>query len=399
MGNLKSRLTAIRGRADVTRAAPGAETDPKTAIPAQGPAMAAARSKVFTEKGWEAAAPDVLRRTLTAPLAKPISPALPETLPLLLPDLAAATDEAGTDGAVSPEQLLFFDLETTGLSGGAGTVAFLAAFGSFIAEETTAEDSDKKRGYTQIEINQFLLLDYPGEPAFLEAVLSFLLTTSSLLLPPCSLLLTTYNGKSFDTPLLKTRCLMNGFAFPQPAQLDLLYPSRRLWKRVLPNCTQATVEVQVLGLSRMGDLPGSLAPDIWFDFLRGAPPDKLLAICDHNVKDINGLAALFAAFAEIAAAPLEAEKRFFCDAERLALAWRRGARSRKGTQAADPATAERLLEAAARKWPKAMLRYGLDLIREKRLEEGRACLEAAYARRDGLPKYLSDYLETRLNRL
>jgi hypothetical protein len=116
---------------------------------------------------------------------------------------------------------------------------------------------------------------------------------------------------------------MNGFEPPVFYHADLLHPCRRLWKRVLPNCSQAAVETLILGLDRSGDTPGALAPDIWFSFLRSGDPLALSGICDHNVKDIAGLAVLFLALADIAERPLEAEEARRCDPEQLALCWRR----------------------------------------------------------------------------
>jgi hypothetical protein len=187
---------------------------------------------------------------------------------------------------------------------------------------------------------------------------------------------------------------MNGFAVPSLQQVDLLHPSRRLWKRMLPNWSQATIETMILGLDRTGDLPGSMAPDIWFNFLRdgaefraeGSPPqfrakadssEALLGICDHNVKDISGLAALFRCFTEIAASPLDAVSRFHCDAENLALRWRRGRLQPDlwDEPFTSGKTAALLLEAAAEKYPRSCLRLVFDLRLRGRYEEATVKLE------------------------
>jgi hypothetical protein len=209
----------------------------------------------------------------------------------------------------------------------------------------------------RLRVDQYLLLDYPGEPDFVEAVLGEFRPAAGGIKPP---LVVTYNGKSFDSQVLRTRCLMNGFTPPEYAQADLLHPARRLWKRVLPSCSQGGIESAVLGLDRTGDTPGALAPDIWFSFLRTDDPSELMGICDHNVRDIFGLAAILDAMTKIAADPTEAGERFRCDQENLALWWRRMARfygeetCGKGT--AD--TGEALLAAAAgRGYPKAAYTY------------------------------------------
>jgi uncharacterized protein YprB with RNaseH-like and TPR domain len=310
---------------------------------------------------WIPAGFKVLRRTLSITLDRPMPVHLPAALSLVLPDLRVC--EVPPRG----DQFLFFDLETTGLSSGAGTVAFLAAFGRFVEQG-------------ELKIDQFLLLDYPGEVDFLEGVLSFI-TGAADSIPDAPLFLTTYNGKSFDSQILKTRCLMNGFPPLNLPQADLLHPGRRLWKRMLPNCSQATIETNVLGIDRSGDLPGALAPDIWFAFLKSGlqsleviTPEAaaLEGICDHNVRDISGLAALFRSFANIAAAPLEASRLYRCDTENLAMIWRRVRRFNANEDFAQ--TAEKLLELAAGEYPRSRLRLGFDLFRNGKYGEGREML-------------------------
>jgi uncharacterized protein YprB with RNaseH-like and TPR domain len=366
---------------------------------------------------WQEAGYKVIRRTLTLPFT--LSAILPETLPWLVPDLArerlGVISNLPEDAPhilpedTAPERFLFFDLETTGLSSGAGTVAFLAAFGRFVHDPKTPNNVSGRAAsnYTGLEVTQFLLLDYPGEDDFLEKVVSFIV-------PPCSdkpnqkslrtsvsnglpYFLTTYNGKAFDTQILKTRCLLNGFTLPPFLQVDLLHPVRRFWKRILPNCSQATIETMVLGLDRTGDTPGSLAPDIWFNFLRaggeftgtwpreenGQLPEHcqaLLGICDHNVKDIFGLASLFRAFTEIAASPLDAAAHFNCDEENLAMRWRHSVRNDmlpndSADENSQEKTAALLLEVAAVQYPRSCLRLGFDHFRQGRYKEGRAALQ------------------------
>ncbi|MDR3019870.1 MAG: ribonuclease H-like domain-containing protein, partial [Treponema sp.] len=137
------------------------------------------------EKGWEVCAFNVLKRYV-----KVKAPKMPKKLPpaavIVIPDL-------GKCEMPSLGDFLFFDLETTGLSGGAGTIAFLAAFGRF-----------EKAG--TLGITQYLLLDYPGENDFLENVLKEFESPKSVIV--------SYNGKSFDSQIIKTRCLMNRMTPP-----------------------------------------------------------------------------------------------------------------------------------------------------------------------------------------
>ena len=248
--------------------------------------------------GWFEAGYKVYKRELIRELPFSLSASFSEALAILVPDLFRI-------GRIPlPADLLFFDLETTGLSGGAGTVAFLAAFGRFSPQG-------------KLVITQYLLLDYPGEPDFVEKVLSEF--TSPHFPNP---IVVSYNGKCFDAQILKTRCLMNGLAPPEFLHADLLHPARRLWKGQFSDCSQATIEVSALGLDRSGDISGILAPEIWFSFLRSGENHDLLLVCEHNVKDIIGLAALFLGFHEIASEPFESRKKFCFDQEALALSWR-----------------------------------------------------------------------------
>ncbi len=192
-------------------------------------------------------------------------------------------------GPVPARGLLLFDLETTGLSGGAGTVAFLAAFGRFL--EDGAE--------TRLEIVQYLLLDYPGEGEFLELVKAELEREAG-----GGPVLVSYNGRTFDSQILRTRFLMNAMPPLDPPHLDLVYPARRLWRRGLENCTLGNIERSVLGIERTDDLPGSEAPDAWFSFLRTGGAARLERICAHNFSDLEGLAALLVKIDAVARDPL-----------------------------------------------------------------------------------------------
>ncbi len=171
--------------------------------------------------------------------------------------------------AVAPEQLVFFDLETTGLSSGAGSVAFLAGFGRLDGAGVVVE--------------QLFLADYPGEPAFLAAVRDRIGPEDVIV---------SYNGRSFDAQVLKTRLLMNGMSEIHAAHADLLHPARRLWKRLLPDCSLGTIEASVLGVRRELDLPGWEVPEAYFDYLRHGVTERLDAVFAHHEQDILSLADL-----------------------------------------------------------------------------------------------------------
>jgi uncharacterized protein YprB with RNaseH-like and TPR domain len=299
---------------------------------------------IFLDKGWVSCGCLTLKREVLSSASLNIPASLPSALPILIPDLMILP---------SPEDFLFFDLETTGLSGGAGTVAFLAAFGRLVSSG-------------KLHITQYLLLDYPGEDDFLDAVLEEFKEEKSVIV--------SYNGKCFDSPILATRCFMNGKRPPEYSHADLLYPARRLWKTVIGDCSQQSVETRILGLDRSDDTPGALAPEIWFDFLRTGNAGHLFGVCDHNAADISGLASMLAAMIRIAADPFAGE--YLYDQGRVALRWRDYARFDRYQQSEEELAelrekGKRLLRIAAEESPRASFAYAQDLLKSGCCEEGR----------------------------
>ncbi len=174
--------------------------------------------------------------------------------------------------AVYPEAA-YFDTETTGLSTGAGTVIFLAAVARVVDGLIT--------------VRQYLLPDYPHEPALLRAIAADLATAPRLV---------TYNGRAFDVPMLSARLTVHGL-FREAASLpadhdDLLPDARRLFRRPLGGARLADVEAGVLGVRRASDCPGSEVPARYFGYLRGGSPDILAEVLDHNFQDVASLALL-----------------------------------------------------------------------------------------------------------
>jgi uncharacterized protein YprB with RNaseH-like and TPR domain len=106
----------------------------------------------------------------------------------------------------------------------------------------------------------------------------------------------SFNGKAFDSQILLTRFLMNGERPPahlgEALHLDLLYPSRRLWKAELGSCRLQVIEEAILGMKRDNDLPGSEAPDAWFAYLQTGNFDRLLRVGEHNMTDCLTLGRL-----------------------------------------------------------------------------------------------------------
>ena len=182
----------------------------------------------------------------------------------------------------SAEDILFLDTETTGLSGGAGTIAFQIGLGYFAPSGFVVE--------------QFLMRDYAQEAPMLRA-LSTLMKRFSVL---C-----TFNGRTFDVPLLKSRFLMNRMkedAFPA-VHADVLYPARRIWKLRLKRCTLGNLEEQLLNVQREDDLPGALVPQTFFQYLKDGNFTPLERILEHNKQDIVSLAQLFYFMCRQAAVP------------------------------------------------------------------------------------------------
>ncbi len=201
--------------------------------------------------------------TLASPLAG-------LALPLVLPGLAPGEEAS---------RLVFLDTETTGLSGGAGSTAFLVGIARADGE--------------RLVVKQLFLEDFPGELELVERLERELSERDVLV---------TFNGKAFDVPLLRTRFIMNGRRFPEARQLDLLYASRRLWKALIGPCSLRSIEERVLGIERSGDVPSFLVPEIYLDFLRTGDPSGLRTVFAHHRQDIVSLARLLAHMEGIAAA-------------------------------------------------------------------------------------------------
>jgi len=178
---------------------------------------------------------------------------------------------AGAIPATAPTSWAFLDTETTGLAGGSGTCAFLIGVGSIDRE-----------GF---RVRQFFMRDYCEERSMLHALTAHLARFDVLV---------TYNGKSFDQPLLETRYTMcrARHPFASMEHLDLLHGARRLYKLRLESCRLVNLENQILGLEREGDVPGELIPYYYFDYLRTRHAFRLIPIFHHNVLDIVTLACL-----------------------------------------------------------------------------------------------------------
>jgi uncharacterized protein YprB with RNaseH-like and TPR domain len=182
------------------------------------------------------------------------------------------------------ESFAFLDTETTGLSGGTGTYPFLIGVGRFEGQE--------------FHLAQFFMRDPLEEPAQLAALEAFL--------APCEAVV-TFNGKSFDLPILNTRFISHGWRTPflDTAHVDLLHLARRLWRDRLSSRTLGSLEYHILGTARTGDdVPGWMIPQLYFDYLRSGDARPLVSVFYHNAMDVLSLAALFGHTAELLSDPL-----------------------------------------------------------------------------------------------
>lgn len=202
--------------------------------------------------------------------------------PEILSLLALDPSLAGAD----PRGALFFDTETTGL-GGAGTVAFLIGLGWFDDEGA-------------LILEQILLREPAEEPQVLARVAELVERAN---------LLVSFNGKSFDYPLLQARCVMNRRApLPVRPHLDLLHVGRRLHKRRLGRCRLKDLEAEVLGWDRGDDdIPGEEIPPRYSHFLRTGDGEALRPVVDHNEWDVLTMAALMGLYGESSGDLLQAD--------------------------------------------------------------------------------------------
>ncbi len=192
-----------------------------------------------------------------------------------LNELPASLLDALSDNeivAVAPARWAFLDTETTGLLG-SGTYAFLIGVGRITAE-----------GF---RVRQFFMRDYVEERSVLAALEAHLSEFDVMI---------TYNGKTYDQPLLETRYRMcrHKPPFSRIQHLDLLFGARRLWKLRLDSCRLIQLEQQILGVFREGDLPGELIPYVYFEYLRAREAQRLVPVFHHNAMDILTLACLTA---------------------------------------------------------------------------------------------------------
>jgi len=177
------------------------------------------------------------------------------------------------------DSLVFLDTETTGLSGGTGTYVFLVGIGF-----------QSKEGFI---VQQFFLQDPGEESAFLTCLNEALNGFNGIV---------TYNGKSFDIPILKTRYILNGLTAPFASigHIDLLPLARRLWKYRLTHRNLGVLETEILGMERSSEeIPGWMIPEMYIDYCRTGDARPLKGVFYHNAMDIVSLAAVMVRMTKI----------------------------------------------------------------------------------------------------
>jgi len=198
--------------------------------------------------------------------------------------LAGDAGGPGRPGASGTERVLFLDLETTGLAGGAGTYAFLVGLAWFDG--------------AALRVRQFFLSAYSAERAVLEALTELVADAAVVV---------TFNGKSFDVPLIESRFALNRLPTPFGGvpHVDMLHPARRLWRRPdetgdapadspRTGCRLSDLELAICGHMRDGDVPGFEIPARYFHFVRSGDARALVGVFEHNRQDLVSLAMLTA---------------------------------------------------------------------------------------------------------
>lgn len=244
----------------------------------------------------------------------------PNTLAPFHPDFAL-------DDSTDFTQAAFIDTETTGLGAGASVYAFMIGVGVFARAtpadpwSTAAGDLTHALGRytppTHFVVRQFFMR-HPGEESAVLAAVADLLADRQLAV--------TFNGRTFDLPLLRTRYIQNRRALSArppvrllaegSPHLDLLHPARRLWRRRLQSCRLINLEQMILGLSRSeDDVPGALIPYLYHDFVRTGNAGEMRRVFYHNCEDIVSMVSLAHRLIQAYTAPKADQAEFSVEGE------------------------------------------------------------------------------------
>ena len=288
MSELKRRLDQLRASSGAKPLAADDGADGANAGE-QAPVLAELRERIqrIERKGGLAVAREIgdIADRLDGTWAAPGLLLIERDIPLVSGHGRATLDELKSTSLPplgAPEtpvdRLLFFDTETTGLAGGTGTLAFLLGLA-------------RVEG-TQLRVRQLFLTGFAGEAAMLDLAAQWVSADTHLV---------SYNGKSFDLPVLETRYILSRMrpTFRDLPHLDLLHPNRRLFKGNFDSHKLVRMEQELLGFEREDDCPSAEVPMRYFQFARTSDPTHILPVLRHNAWDILSLVALTAHLAAV----------------------------------------------------------------------------------------------------
>jgi len=269
-----------------------------------------------------------------------------------VPERVWQATATGTDARpFAMRRAVFVDIETTGLARGGGTYAFLVGVGAFQGDEFV--------------LRQYFMPDYGDEEALLVLLEGALRDHGGLV---------TFNGRSFDWPIIATRYILARREPPGDGSphLDLLHLARRLWRRSLASCALSSLEEHVLHIGRSSsDVPGYLIPALYQDYLERGVTGPLADVFYHNLIDILSLVTLAARAGSIVGEPFSPERPDSCDLCSLAGLLEAEGRTEEALRAYRQAVAEEGPHAA-----EAARRLSMFLKRLDRHEEAAAVWRA-----------------------
>jgi len=277
---LKDRLQRLGGRLAAQPIPPiAASEDPKLAELLARIARLKGRARLAHAGATEATLADRLGGEVVTPGLIRVARSFPLWHKLGRVSLASLLRTRAETLPADPARCLFLDTETTGLAGGSGTLAFMIGIGRLQLSSTEFGGSGK------FILRQYLISGFGAEGAMLDALAQDVNDGDCLV---------TFNGKSYDLPLLATRYRLLGRTNPLPglAHLDLRHPLRRIYGKQFTDCRLKTLEEQVLGHRRDNDLPGSEAPKAWLAWLKRREMSMLAEVARHNRGDVLAMAGL-----------------------------------------------------------------------------------------------------------
>lgn len=278
MSSLRDKMNRLRGSS--SPASPSEEAAAAVQAPEPPPAADSDKLETLSEE-WSSMGVKLLHNEAGSFLIRRLAyPAGHQHGIHCLGELPAASAglAAFHDSPINAEQLLYLDLETTGLGVGTGNVPFMVGLAYWTGSELIVEQA---------------VIRHPAEERAMLYYLNGKLGSYRYLV--------SYNGKTFDWPVMQTRFILHGYnrKLWEPLHLDFLHPSRSIWKNTLASLRLSHVEEERLGIERVDDVPGSLAPQLYFQFLADGNPEPLRGVYQHNEIDMLSLVCLSIRFGHL----------------------------------------------------------------------------------------------------